>query len=111
MKTKVIWIDDFREPYNFLYDEGYKAKEIKVCKNYSQFVEAIEKEGLPELICYDHDLGEEKTGYDCAKYIVNYCLERKEQLPDWYIQSSNIVGALNIDDLFKAFKRSQGEKK
>ena len=79
---KVIWLDDEREPYNFLYEDyGYKEEDITVCKNYSQFVKAISKNGLPEMICFDHDLGEEKTGYDCAKFLVDYCLKVRFHLP------------------------------
>lgn len=51
---KVIWLDDEREPYNFLYEDcGYKEEDITICKNYSQFVKAISKNGLPEMICFD----------------------------------------------------------
>ena len=103
---KVIWLDDEREPYNFLYEDlEYKEKDITICKNYSQFVKTIEQEGLPEFICFDHDLGEEKTGYDCAKFLVDYCLKNKLKLPDWYIQSANIVGKMNIAGLLKNYKK------
>ena len=103
---KVIWLDDEREPYNFLYEDlGYKEKDITICKNYSQFVKTIEQEGLPEFICFDHDLGEEKTGYDCAKFLVDYCQKNKLKLPDWYIQSANIVSKMNIAGLLKNYKK------
>ena len=103
---KVIWLDDEREPYQFLYEDlEYKEKDITICKNYSQFVKTIEQEGLPEFICFDHDLGEEKTGYDCAKFLVVYCFKNKLKLPDWYIQSANIVGKMNIAGLLKNYKK------
>ena len=39
---KVIWLDDEREPYNFLYEDlEYKKEDITICKNYSQFVKTI----------------------------------------------------------------------
>lgn len=103
---KVIWLDDEREPYQFLYEDcEYKEEDITICKNYSQFVKTIEQEGLPELICFDHDLGGEKTGYDCAKFVVDYCQKNKSKLPDWYIQSANIVGKMNIAGLLKCYKK------
>lgn len=94
---KVIWLDDIREPQDFLY-KSYTKDEIVVCKNYTQFINLINRNGLPELICFDHDLGAKKTGYDCAKWLVNYCRERKIKCPNWYIQSANIVGKININN-------------
>ena len=60
----------------------------------------IDQHGLPDGICFDHDLGEdgydERTGYDCAKYIVDYCLQHNCDIPAYAIQSSNPVGKDNI---------------
>lgn len=47
---------------------------------------------LPDGICFDHDLGEEKTGYDCAKWLVDYCMDNNLKLPLYAIQSANPVG-------------------
>ena len=107
MKEKIIWLDDIREPTVLLKDGTYKESDIRICRNYSQFVEAIQKDGLPEIICFDHDLGEEKTGYDCAKFVVDYCIKNKVKLPQWYIQSMNIVGSLNINGLLKNYKKHE----
>lgn len=107
MKEKVIWLDDIREPISLLEDGTYKESDIRICRNYSQFVETIQKDGLPEIICFDHDLGEEKTGYDCAKFVVDYCAKNKVKLPQWYIQSMNIVGSLNINGLLKNYKKHE----
>ncbi len=107
MKEKIIWLDDIREPISLLEDGTYKESDIRICRNYSQFVEAIQKDGLPEIICFDHDLGEEKTGYDCAKFVVDYCIKNKVKLPQWYIQSMNIVGSLNINGLLKNYKKHE----
>jgi hypothetical protein len=49
---------------------------------------------------------EEKTGFDCAKWLVEYCLDNKLQLPLYNIQSANPVGKANIDGLFKSFIKS-----
>ena len=105
---KVIWLDDFREPAHFLYEDfGCKKEDIVVCKNYDEFVNAVTNE-YPDWVCYDNDLGEEKTGYDCAKWLVNYCIEKGLDVPDWSIQSSNPVGAENIDKLLKRFREFNG---
>lgn len=107
MKEKIIWLDDIREPTTLLEDGTYKKSDIRICRNYSQFVEAIQKDGLPEIICFDHDLGEEKTGYDCAKFVVDYCIKNKVRLPQWYIQSANVVGSANINGLLKNYKKHE----
>ena len=107
MKEKIIWLDDTREPISLLEDGFYKESDIRICRNYSQFVEAIQKDGLPEIICFDHDLGEKKSGYDCAKFVVDYCIKNKVKLPQWYIQSMNIVGSMNINGLLKNYKKHE----
>ena len=102
---KVIWLDDFREPAHFLYEDmNCKKEDITICKNYDEFVTAVQKE-YPDWICFDHDLGEGKTGYDCAKWLINYCMEKGWNVPDWSIQSSNIVGACNIDIILKNYRK------
>jgi len=64
--------------------------------------------GLPDGICFDHDLGlegstVEKNGYDCAKWLVEYCLDMDKNFPPYAIQSANPVGKENIDKLLKSF--------
>ena len=89
-----IYLDDLRTP---LDDKWI------VVRNYYQFIEAIESIGLEniEVISLDHDLGlfaneEEKTGYDCAKWLVNLSIDKKIRLPQIYVHSANTVGLLNI---------------
>lgn len=45
----------------------------------------------------------EKTGYDCAKWLVDFCLDRKIQLPSYNIQSANPCGRENINGLLKNY--------
>ena len=54
------------------------------------------------------DLGEDRngTGYDAAKWLVNYCMENGEiDVPDWDIQSANPVGRDNINSLLKNYRK------
>lgn len=98
-------------------------------KNYDEFEKWIYCNGLPDAICFDHDLADEhyhdsmyiskesydnylteckeKTGMDCAKFVVDYCMEYKLKLPLYNIQSANPVGKENIDSYLKQFKASQ----
>ena len=96
-------------------------------KSYFEFTTWIEKNGLPDAICFDHDLGkdesiervkrglskrqarilkkETKSGMDCAKWLVEYCIDNKLSLPKYSIQSANPVGKENIDSLLKNFTK------
>lgn len=59
----------------------------------------------PNAICLDHDLGEEKSGYDIAKYIVNRCIDEGKELPLFASQSANPVGRENIMRLLSNYQK------
>ena len=63
---KLLWLDDLRNPVDYVVGDY----DISWVKNYEQFCTFINENGLPDIICFDHDLGEEKSGYDCAKFVV-----------------------------------------
>jgi hypothetical protein len=46
------------------------------------------------------------SGFECAKWMVNYCLDNNLHLPDWHIQSANPVGAENIKSYLQSFAKS-----
>ena len=71
--------------------------------NYEDFVEYITQNGLPDFISFDHDLGEDESGYDCAKYLVEYCIEHNLSLPKFSVHSQNPVGKENIERLLNNF--------
>jgi hypothetical protein len=57
------------------------------------------------IMSFDHDLGEEKTGYDIAKYIVEQGIDNPDFWPrEIYIHTSNPVGRSNIYQLFERYK-------
>lgn len=126
MNSKLyIYLDDVRTP---------KDPNWKVVRNYEEFVDLVSKTGLEniETISLDHDLGpiamseyfnnvspnykldynnliEEKTGYDCAKWLVDYYYEKYDKevsrnekrnsgilFPRIYTHSANPIGSANI---------------
>ena len=107
MKKKVLlWLDDYRDPNKddwLNFSPIGKNVHIYWAKSFDDFTDYINEEGLPDAICFDHDLGDisnnEKTGYDCAKYLVNYCIFYNIDLPKWNVHSSNPVGKENINKL------------
>lgn len=125
---KLLWLDDIRNPLdsNWLtYSPIQQPFQTVWVKSYQEFTNWIKFNGLPDAICFDHDLGmevalsaresgmskrkarllkqEEKTGYDCAKWLVDYCLDNNCKLPLYNIQSANPVGKENIDKLLQNF--------
>lgn len=80
-----------------------------IIRSYDEFIQFVEdmhlNDGFPSLISFDHDLGEGKSGYDCAKWLVNFCMDHNLQMPNYLIHSMNPVGTENIDSLLKNFNK------
>lgn len=114
----ILWVDDTRNPYNNeQYQTWFKTyiKEnyiIAWVKNYEEFVNWLNisindiKILWPTLICFDHDLGEDKTGLDCAKYLVQFCMDNNLEFPYYFSQSSNPVGKENIISYLNSYIKS-----
>jgi hypothetical protein len=128
MKTYNLFLDDIRHPYDCinyrtkLMPENksmYSQEPWVIVRNYAEFVEEITKRfwqgEFPKLISFDHDLAdshydpgmydgsypeefEEKTGKDCAKWLLDFCIERKIAMPDFIVHSMNPIGAQRIQD-------------
>ena len=92
-KQIYIFIDDMRLP------PTAKGNWTVVSRTYKTAIMAIEKYKDEELyISFDHDMGEDKTGYDIAKYLVENNIKAKYQ-----IHSANPVGRFNIDQLLQHY--------
>lgn len=111
LKT-LLWLDDVRDPLKddwLVFSPIEQPFDVVWVKSYEQFCYTILLNGLPDAICFDHDiqsfdkLGNEKTGYDAAKFLVNYCIDNNKELPLYNIQSANPVGKENIDSLLKNY--------
>lgn len=98
----------------------YRTKRWVIVRNYHEFVHVIEENGLPELVSFDHDLADqhydpstwresfsyhEKTGLDCAKWMVDYCIKHGEKLPRYIVHSANPVGRENIIKYLENFRK------
>jgi hypothetical protein len=112
-----LFLDDFRNPPDFTWD---------VVRSYTAFIEYILKNGVPDLISFDHDLGEEhypkteedllaeidyskyteKTGYDCAKWLA----ERGVLPGEYIVHSLNPVGRKNIEFVMQSAYRRHREE-
>lgn len=104
---KLLWLDDFRKPDDYIKGDYI----ISWVRNYQEFCSFLNENGLPDIVCFDHDLGEEKSGYDCAKFLVQFCQDRNLDIPVFDIQSSNTVGKDNIRSLMESWHRFYLENK
>jgi hypothetical protein len=116
-----LFLDDIRQPKDachlvkdyarIYFDDGWD-----VVKNYTEFVNWIKSNGVPDIISFDHDLadvhydidfndwndmtadqlGVEETGLDCAKWLVDWCLDNGFKLPQYLVHSANPAGRKNI---------------
>lgn len=93
---KVLYIDDIRFP-EYFHQIGAN---ITVARSYEEAIKYIDDDDDYDVISLDHDLGEEKTGYDIAKYIVENQIEIKGLIA---IHSANPVGRFNIEQLLTRY--------
>jgi hypothetical protein len=118
MKQK-IYLDDVRTPVN---------TEWVVVRSYDEFVEKVTEIGLEniEVISLDHDLGDtamneyfnnvspnytldythitEKTGMDCAKWLVERWMDG-EPVVKVKVHSANAIGSANICGLIWNYRQ------
>lgn len=105
-----LFIDDERDPIQALQPllsngNPLYLEKWDVARNYDQFVKFIELNGIPDVISFDNDLGEEFEGYDCAKFLVNYCIEKDLNLPTWMVHSGNSVARENINTILNRYNK------
>lgn len=127
-----LFLDDVREPYTvFEYTDNPTYCDFwAVVRNYDQFVKYVEENGVPDVISFDHDLADEhywspqtkgnipyngfyaddtfveKTGYHCARWFINWCMDRDIIFDtEILIHSMNPVGSENIKSLFTTYNK------
>lgn len=97
-----------------------------IVRNYKDFVKIITDKGLPFVCSFDHDIADqhyklcnnnddrsnidyskltEKTGRDCAVWLVNYCIDKELPLPEYYVHSLNPCGADNIRSVMESGRK------
>jgi len=101
MMKKVLWLDDIRKPS----DPNFKiwitvafGEDVDVIwvKSYNEYVKYLTNNSMPYGISFDHDLGAELSGLDCAKWLIEYCMNNAVRLPKYFVHSANPVGKENI---------------
>lgn len=126
-----LYLDDIRHPsdsgnyMDFPVKHLYREHDWVIVRNYDEFVTCIasrfNKHEFPRLVSFDHDLADahysydwedaddihasehlqEKTGNDCAKWLVAFCGKHHIGLPNFLVHSMNHIGAENIKNTLK----------
>jgi hypothetical protein len=137
MDKKLLFLDDVRHPkdaYEYTNFKLFIKQEWNIVRNYNEFVEWITTNGMPDFISFDHDLADshytpehlwcdyakskewqdkqihtEKTGYECAKWLLEYITDNhpKYELPQYYSHSMNPVGKDKIITLLNNYTTPQ----
>lgn len=77
-----------------LVDDYYQAMP-KECEEH-QYIFNFENDQGMNYPTFDY--GSEKTGYDCAKFLVDFCANNGYKFPDYEVHSMNPVGGKRIRD-------------
>lgn len=133
------------QPYHLFLDDERILRDVTwvelplvewtIVRKYNEFVQCITTNGLPKTISFDHDLAfehypiadnrpgrnipydtyKEKTGWHAAKWLVEYCKEKKQKLPKCFVHTQNRTGRMNIlivlDDAFEEIEKAINEPK
>ena len=121
----VLFLDDERMPEQVTWAQFPRYDAIFIMRNYDAFIKQITLHGLPMFVCFDHDLadfhyeaqerenagetnvdyGPEKTGYDCAKWLVDYCVNTGKKFPRYVVHSMNNIGKERIESYIENAKK------
>ena len=119
-KQRIIWIDDQRNPKDFLNAiiPNVTNAEIVWLKSYREWVVwaltnwfGIHNDNYEDYFCLDHDLGDfntdgvEYTGSDVANDIINDIVKYNKTLPHYECHSTNPAGRENILSKFETYKK------
>lgn len=121
-----LFLDDWRYPIDcakYMYRFGVDCKiyheKWVIVRSYGDFIRQINLNGLPNIISFDYDLADvdelreslniedwfnlkeniEYNGFDCAKFLISYCIKNNLNLPKCFIHSSNVEGSKKIKNI------------
>lgn len=129
-----LFLDDERDPKGVKWVELPLVAWV-IVRNYKDFVETIKRDGVPTTVSFDHDLADEhyqeyhnahdermlsfgkirydrfaeKTGYDCAKWLAQYCVDKRVPVPLYYVHSWNDIGRANIISILESARKVLSE--
>lgn len=125
-----LFLDDGRQPKDVKWIELPPLNWV-VVTDYDEFVRTIKEKGIPATVSFDHDLCQEhydeytvahdermlsygkirydvfteKTGFDCAKFLAELCVEKGVPIPLYYIHTLNPIGRQNIFSIMESARK------
>jgi hypothetical protein len=118
-----LFLDDIRTPSQVKWI-ALPLVEWIVVRNFDQFKGYIMLHGIPTRVSFDHDLApehynpsidwtkpltcsSEPTGYDCVKWLIDYCQEHSVEFPEYYLHTLNDAGKKNMESYIRSFAKSK----
>jgi hypothetical protein len=107
---------------NALYESNHGWEIVRSYEEFISMIEGKANKGIyPKFISFDHDLSDEhyaifdksneswnhkidpelfeRTGYHCAKWLLEFCIDKDIEMPIFNVHSMNPVGAKKIHDI------------
>ena len=98
-----IWLDDVRDAPD---DSWRVVRTYGECQELIMYFVSLDEPDGISGISLDHDLGEEKTGYDIAKLIEELVAGDYNYFPPRiWVHSDNPVGRANINQAIQSINR------
>lgn len=100
-----IFLDDIRDPP--------PGRSWVVARSFEEAVAAVQQNGMPTYVSFDHDLGTQEcgavrnSGYDFARWLTEQDMDNGN-LPhnfEYFVHSANPIGAENIRGLMSNYLR------
>lgn len=95
---RILYVDDIRFPKVW----QNKLDKVTVARTYEQAIKNLVVHKF-DVVDLDHDLAEEKTGYDIVKFMV----ENEIFAPTIYLHTANPVGRNNMKQLLERYTKSK----
>lgn len=119
---KYLFLDDERMPKDVKWiligGVGHWGADWHIVRSLTEAKNWILLNGFPDVISFDHDLGvahysgdysDGETGYDFAKWLVEYDMDTLTMPDDFSftVHSLNPIGAENIRELLENYMRNR----
>jgi len=117
---KYLFLDDERMPADVKWlligGVGSRGADWQIVRSYDEAIKWVQDNGFPDVISFDHDLGlmhyandysDGKTGYDFAKWLVEYDMDTNS-MPvkfSFTVHSKNPTGTINIESILDNYIR------
>lgn len=123
---KYLFLDDERMPgdvkWLLIGGVGSWGADWQIVRSYDEAVKWVQDHGFPDVISFDHDLGlthyandysDGKTGYDFAKWLVDYDMDTNTMPLKFLftVHSKNPQGTINIQSILNNYIKFKENKK